>query len=93
MVNAAQIKEITNKIAEFLTAADEQENKELNKFHGWMKDFKPSVYLKGLRKQAADLEKQLKKMAVKVGATEWDAVVNAANIAPECYSYEALTEY
>lgn len=93
MINAAQVLEYTKEIAELTEAADAQETKELNKFHGWMKDFKPSTYLKGLRTRIAKLEKLLANIAKKAEAAEWDAMIAAQKICPEVYGHDALTEY
>lgn len=93
MTTAAQAIEITKKIAELETAADAQESKEMLKFYGWLKDFKPSTYLKGLRREANKLHAQIEKMAKKSTQQQWDAMIKATNICGEIYGYEALTEY
>lgn len=85
--------EIGKQIRELMDSAEAQESKEMLKFHGWLKDFKPSAYLKGIKREIVKLEKQLAKMAKKAGQSEWDAILKDANLAPECYDYEALTEY
>ena len=93
MLDAEQVKLITCQIAELSTATDKQEENELLKFHGWLRDFKPSPYLKDLRRRIGRLQGQLSRLAKKTKADEWDAMVKSIKIAPEWYSHEALTEY
>lgn len=93
MINATEIKELTFKIQAFEEAADKQESKEMLNFYGWLKDFKGSTYLKGLRREAKTLTNKIVKIAKKADAAEWDAMIKAQNICPEIYSHEAITEY
>lgn len=93
MINATEVKELTNKIQMFDEAADKQESKEMMHFHGWLKDFKPTTYLKGLRRESNKLHSKLEKMAKKANAAEWNAMIKAQNICPEIYCHEAMTEY
>lgn len=87
------VKKLVEQLATLWDEGEAMESKELLSYYGWMKDFKPSRALKNIRNQEARCLRQLEKMAKASEAAAWDATVKALNIAPECYSHEALTEY
>lgn len=93
MIDKVVVAELVKQINSLTEAAYEQEEKEHLKFYGWMKDFKPSAYLKDLRRRSNVAYNKLVRIAKKSNESEWDAMVAEIKIAPECYGYEALTEY
>jgi maltooligosyltrehalose synthase len=82
--------ETASKITELSVVADKQEGLEVSRFHGWMKDFKPSAYLSSLTKEIKRLDKVLANLAKKEGQERWNQLVKMTNVCPELYEYGPL---